>query len=70
MNWTIYDKGNSGLSDNYVSSIVIDEFDNKWIGTLLGLSVFNEDGIVSVIEWNNIQETIPNDYLLYQNYQN
>ena len=32
-NWTVYNTSNSGLSDNYVLSLAIDENGNKWIGT-------------------------------------
>ncbi len=35
-NWTVYNTSNSGLPDNYVSSIAIDGSGNKWIGTWHG----------------------------------
>ncbi len=35
----------------------------------MGMAVFNENG-VSVDDDKTLQETIPNDYLLYQNYPN
>ena len=45
-NWVVYNKGNSGLPDNYVISIAIDNFGTKWIATGdWGLTAFNEDGI-------------------------
>ena len=33
--WTVYNTSNSGLPDNYVSSIAIDGSGNKWIGTMV-----------------------------------
>ena len=39
--WTIYDTDNSGLPDNYVRCIAIDNNNNKWIGTDVGLCMFN-----------------------------
>lgn len=36
LNWIIYDTSNSALPDNIVSSIAIDEANNKWIGTVYG----------------------------------
>jgi ligand-binding sensor domain-containing protein len=33
MNWTVYDTSNSEIPSNSISSIVIDDYDNKWIGT-------------------------------------
>jgi ligand-binding sensor domain-containing protein len=35
-NWIIYNTSNSGLPDNIVPSISIDQFNNKWIGTVYG----------------------------------
>ena len=43
-----FNSANSGLSHNYVSSIKIDNFGSKWIGTVIGgVSVFNENGIIN-----------------------
>ncbi|MBZ0200728.1 MAG: T9SS type A sorting domain-containing protein [Ignavibacteriaceae bacterium] len=42
-NWTVYNKTNSGLPDNDVSSIAIDGGGNKWIGTL-GYGLVKYDG--------------------------
>jgi ligand-binding sensor domain-containing protein len=33
VNWTVYNTSNSGLPDNNVWAIAIDEQGNKWIGT-------------------------------------
>jgi hypothetical protein len=40
---------------------------NKWIGTKIGLAVFNEDGIVAV---ENTCDLPPNNFALKQNYPN
>jgi ligand-binding sensor domain-containing protein len=39
--WRVYDTSNSGLPDNWVSSIAIDGSGNKWIGTNGGLAKFD-----------------------------
>ena len=49
---------------------MIDEYDNKWIGTSNGVAVFNEGGVVSVDESKTIRDATPYNYLLYQNYPN
>jgi ligand-binding sensor domain-containing protein len=44
-NWITYNTKNSGLLNNKVNTIVVDKYNNKWIGTDLGISIFNENGI-------------------------
>jgi ligand-binding sensor domain-containing protein len=39
--WIVYDTTNSGLPHNWVSSVTIDDFGNKWIGTFAGLAKFD-----------------------------
>ena len=41
-NWIVYNRDNSGLHDNYISSIAIDNSGKKWIGTGDGLVVFDD----------------------------
>ena len=41
--WTLYNKTNSGIADNNITSIAIDVQGNKWVGTQNGLSKF--DGV-------------------------
>ncbi len=41
--WTVYDTTNSGLPDNYINDIALDQSGIKWIGTDDGLAAF--DGI-------------------------
>jgi len=36
LDWTTYDTGNSPLPDNYVTSVRIDQYGNKWLGTFWG----------------------------------
>lgn len=59
--------GNSGISNNWVSVINIDDNGNKWIGTLGGgISVYNENGVV--LSTNQITENFNYDALsLYPN---
>jgi ligand-binding sensor domain-containing protein len=53
-NWELYDKANSGLPGNWIRDIYIDDYGNKWIGTIEnGAAVFNENGIVSSVEDND-----------------
>jgi ligand-binding sensor domain-containing protein len=33
VNWTVYNRSNSELADNWVNAIAIDDSGNKWIGT-------------------------------------
>ncbi|MBN2354868.1 T9SS type A sorting domain-containing protein [candidate division KSB1 bacterium] len=40
-----YDMGNSGLLDQTVNVIRIDQYHNKWLGTTSGLAIYNEDGV-------------------------
>jgi len=50
--WAVYNTTNSGLANNYVWSITIDESGTKWIGTSGGLAAFNENGIPSDVKEN------------------
>ncbi|MCB9248771.1 MAG: T9SS type A sorting domain-containing protein [Ignavibacteriales bacterium] len=43
---------------------------NKWIGSESGLTVFNENGIISAVEQKDEPIIIPTNYVLYQNYPN
>ncbi len=43
--WANYYTWNSTLEHNIVERIIIDEYQNKWIGTYGGLVVYNEDGV-------------------------
>ena len=60
--WTVYNTSNSGLPENYISAVAIDQMGNKWIGTGGGVAVFNETG-VSVEE----KEQSRNDLKIYPN---
>jgi len=68
-NWRVYNEANSGLTNNSIHCVTVDRYENIWIGTKRGLSVYNEN-TVSVDEDINLNESIPNDYLLYHNYPN
>ena len=67
--WIVYNNENSRLPDNHINFIEIDEFGNKWIGTALGLSVFNENGVVSVKESTTLS-SLEQYFSLSQNYPN
>ena len=66
-NYQHYTTENSGLPHNNTTAVVIDNMNNKWIGTEIGLVVFNEDGIVSV---EHIYDLLPSHFALKQNYPN
>lgn len=65
-----YNTTNSGLPHKIVNSIAIDGRGNKWLATEDGIAVFNEGGIVSVVENQNQKSFKPNQSVLYQNYPN
>jgi hypothetical protein len=49
--WIVYNTSNSGLPNDFVTTIVIDGSNNKWIGTHdRGLAVYNEGGVVDFLE--------------------
>ena len=69
--WIVYNSSNSGLPDNWVPSIAIDQFNNKWIGTVYGgvakfdninWTIYNQSN--SGLYAHNVQATLvdPNDY--------
>lgn len=66
--WTVYNDSNSPIASNSLTAISQDSNTNIWIGTFgAGLSVFNENGIVSV---QNISNEIPSHFKLHQNFPN
>ncbi len=42
LHWTRYWTGNSGIPDTKLSTIVFDSLNNKWIGSIVGLTFFND----------------------------
>lgn len=40
--WQFFTEENSGLPSNNIFSIIIDDFDNKWIGTTGGLALYDD----------------------------
>ncbi|MGE5364470.1 MAG: T9SS type A sorting domain-containing protein, partial [Bacteroidota bacterium] len=65
-----YDTSNSGLPDNRICSVTIDAQGNKWIGTVNGLAIYREGGVVSVEERMDEKTGNPHDFALLQNYPN
>ncbi len=45
ISWNFYDTTNSPLSTNSINSIFVDKNNNKWVGTYLGLFVYNDSGV-------------------------
>lgn len=45
--WTVFDEDNSGLLDNSVRCLAMEQSGNLWIGGWHGISIYNENGIVS-----------------------
>ena len=58
--WTVYNTSNSGLPNDYITSIAIDYLGNKWIGTGGGLSRF--DGTNWTV-YNIANSGLPNDWV-------
>ena len=56
--FTVYNSGNSPLPDNNVQSIAVDRFGKKWIGTDIGLAVFNDTNWTI---YNTGNSGLPND---------
>src|SRR5215207_9474774 len=40
--WTIFNDGNSQLPQNTIRTIAVDAQNRKWVGTDLGLAVYND----------------------------
>jgi len=57
---TFYNRANSGLPDNIVTSIVIDGSGTKWIGTNSGLAKF--DGTNWTV-YNTTNSGLPDNYV-------
>ena len=69
--WTVFDESNSGLPSDAITSIVIADTGNKWIGTWAGgLAVFNEGGIITEIDDYTHCRVLTTDFRLYQNFPN
>ena len=58
--WTVYDTTNSGLPDNNITSIAIDNNGNKWIGTYYGLVKF--DGATWTV-YDRSNSGLPDNYV-------
>jgi len=64
--FTHYTPQNSGLYSTSIRDIQIDESNNKWIIHPDAISVFNEDGVTSVV----VRDELPTNFTLHQNYPN
>ena len=68
-NWTVYNSSNSGLSNDYVLSIIVDKLGNIWLTTGGDdIQEFNPNGIVTSV--SSYSYSVPTNYQLYQNYPN
>jgi ligand-binding sensor domain-containing protein len=66
---SLFQVNNSALCDNHVSAISIDIYGNKWFGTKNGITVYNENGVITSIE-NSTNVFNDFEYHLLQNYPN
>lgn len=64
--WIIFDPSNSPLPSYGITELELDRTGRLWIGTTLGLAVYNT-GIIGI---NNQNTTIPKTFELKQNYPN
>ncbi len=55
-NFIVYNTLNSSLPYNFVLSVVIDKYNNKWSCTLDGLAVHREGGVIT-----NLKEKLSNE---------
>jgi hypothetical protein len=67
-NWTVYTASNSGLPDNRVRTIAVDDNNDIWIGTNSGFAVFYPNMPVNISD--NNKGGVAADYFLSQNYPN
>lgn len=65
-NWSSFHKNDSGLSSDFVSTISVDAYNNKWIGYSdgFGLTAYREGGVILGVE-KNLQQS--NDLTLFPN---
>jgi ligand-binding sensor domain-containing protein len=70
--WTIFDPSNSPLPATFrINDLAFDKYGNLWICTEdKGIAVFNENGIVTSVEPENIRVKEPKKFSLFQNYPN
>lgn len=61
MTWTVYDMSNSGIPENNVKSLAIDQQKRKWIGTDNGLAVFND---TSWVIYNTSNSGLPDNTVI------
>ncbi|MCH8305801.1 MAG: T9SS type A sorting domain-containing protein [Candidatus Marinimicrobia bacterium] len=70
ISWSLLNSSVSELPNDNVFFITFDEYDNIWIGTEYGLSVYNENGIVSakeeknyiILKTENLKQNYPNPF--------
>ncbi len=69
--WTVYNSENSGIFAEFeIYPLEIDKYDNKWFASWWGgITVFNENGIITDITKKESNENFIN-FLLLQNYPN
>lgn len=48
-NWTYFNDSNSPIISHNLASLSIDKFGNKWLGTQFGVLVYNQSGIINLI---------------------
>lgn len=65
--WVVFNPDNSPIPSITILKITLDRYGNTWIATDGGLAVYNQNGIVSV---ENQEQIIPISFILYQNYPN
>ncbi|RJP67054.1 MAG: T9SS C-terminal target domain-containing protein [Ignavibacteriales bacterium] len=67
--WKVFNRGNSELPDDWVYTLAIDKYGNKWIGTISGgLTVYKENGIVTSNQGPDYSK--PSEFQLFQNFPN
>jgi len=62
--WSSFDSDNSPVGDYNITSLAVDKYGNKWIGTSFGFLVYKENGVIT----SSAHKPLPKkDLLMYPN---
>lgn len=61
--WDVYNTTNSGLPDYYINDMFVDQYDNVWFTTYMGLAKFDGNSGWTLFNSNTTGGGLPNDYL-------
>lgn len=67
--WKVFNKGNSDLPDDWVYTLAMDKYGNKWIGTISGGIAVYKEGVIATSS-QDPKNSNPVEFQLFQNYPN